>query len=70
MGDNYQSGIYAGKECSDYANCVKACNCDSTCANANCALSTVCGDCLNVQLLPAVMQSEHCAAIAFRCING
>jgi hypothetical protein len=70
MGDNYESGVYAGRGCSDYANCAKSCNCVQSCMNANCALSSSCADCLNTDLLYAVIASDNCAAAAYRCVHG
>lgn len=66
LGSDYLQGSYGSAPCAEYATCVKGCNCDSTCSNNNCALSTTCQTCLNGPLLTCAIQST-CAATYLAC---
>ncbi|GEM_PF-3383752 len=65
LGDGYANEVFVGRDCSAFANCVKACNCQGDCVQ-QCTLSMPCADCLTEFLLPAVAQSS-CAPIAYLC---
>jgi len=68
LGSDYLAGNYGASPCAEYGNCVKGCNCDSTCSNRDCALSTTCQTCLNGPLLTCAAQ--QCAAAYAGCFRG